>query len=615
MSGSGLQRPGYYRMPAPDPEEVEMLVEGLEVIQLLGAGGMGAVYLARQPELDRLVAIKLLAPDRSADPVFQERFLREARTLARLNHPHIVSLYDVGRAGANWYIVMEYVDGINLRSLIEHQRLSPSESLRLIPQICDAMQFAHTHGVVHRDIKPENVLVDQNGQVKIADFGLAKLMGDKFADCVTLTDLGLRMGTIGYMAPEQSLQTSEVDHRADIYSLGIIFYEMLTGKRPALNYAPPSKLTSVDARVDKIVSKCLREDPDERFQNAEEVKLAIERVDVQKQNRIWIPVVAVLSLLVLVFVVNRTISRSSFSPTPARIAPDIVKDETTVLNNDPRPLLMPFQEDVARAQQVAWAKNVGQPVEIPDVLGMTFQLIPPGELQLSFGHTARITKPYYMSDSEVTVGAFRRFVKETNYRTEAEATGLGGWVHPIANSPHIENQPEFVWNHIIFASDDSLPVTLLSMTDIVAFIDWLSKKDDRHYRLPTNAEWTWAAMAGNVGCLRFTDESVASQWGWHGGNSGNRAHPVRSKKRNAWGIYDAFGNAGEFTSDGNISKFPTGVFDDPSHPVTDDRFAGVGGSFADPFQSTNHDLNGRMPFHSVGFRLLLEVPGHATKPR
>lgn len=158
----------------PDPAELAARFPQLEVLELLGQGGMGAVYKARQTRLDRLVALKVLPPQAAADPAFAERFAREARALARLGHPHIVAVHGFGEADGLYYFVMEFVDGANLWELIRTGSLTPEQALAIVPQICEALQFAHDEGVVHRDIKPENVLVDRRGRVKIADFGLAK---------------------------------------------------------------------------------------------------------------------------------------------------------------------------------------------------------------------------------------------------------------------------------------------------------------------------------------------------------------------------------------------------------------------------------------------------------
>jgi serine/threonine protein kinase len=161
----------------PPLEEVVKLFPQLEILSLLGAGGMGAVYQARQPALDRMVALKILPSEGVPGANFTERFNREARALARLSHPNIVAVHEFGQAGGLYFFIMEFVDGANLRQLEQAGRLSPREALQIIPQICDALQYAHDEGVVHRDIKPENVLMDRKGRVKIADFGLAKILG------------------------------------------------------------------------------------------------------------------------------------------------------------------------------------------------------------------------------------------------------------------------------------------------------------------------------------------------------------------------------------------------------------------------------------------------------
>src|SRR5215472_3473176 len=212
----------------PSPEVLAKDFPQLEIIELLGQGGMGTVYKARQPQLDRFVALKILSAELSAQPAFAERFTREARALARLNHPNIVAVYDFGKAGDLYYFIMEYVDGMNLSQLeAAKKRLDPGQALSIVPKICEALQYAHDEGIVHRDIKPGNILMDKKGRVKIADFGLAKLLG-KPAD-VMLTQSQSFLGTPLYMAPEQISDPQQVDHRADIYSLGVVFYEMLTG--------------------------------------------------------------------------------------------------------------------------------------------------------------------------------------------------------------------------------------------------------------------------------------------------------------------------------------------------------------------------------------------------
>ncbi len=262
----------------PEPAELAEKFPQLEILALLGHGGMGAVYKARQKHLDRLVALKILSPHISHDPAFAERFAREARSLARLNHTRIVSVYDFGQTEDGlFYFVMEFVDGTDLRRVIQASEISPHQALAIVPQICEALQFAHDEGIVHRDIKPENILLDKKGQVKIADFGLAKLL-DLPPTAYTLTHPQQRMGTPHYMAPEQIEHPHDVDHRADIYSLGVVFYEMLTHELPIGRFAPPSKKVQVDVKLDDVVLRALEKEPELRYQQASEVKTDVENI-------------------------------------------------------------------------------------------------------------------------------------------------------------------------------------------------------------------------------------------------------------------------------------------------------------------------------------------------
>ncbi len=285
-------------------EELARLFPQLEIISLLGKGGMGAVYKARQPALDRVVALKILPVQATPDPGFAERFTREARALARLSHPNIVAVHEFGQVSsavaspasgvgvppsakggtpALPYFIMEFVDGVNLRQLQKAGRLSPREALQIVPQICDALQYAHDEGVVHRDIKPENVLVDRKGKVKIADFGLAKILGCD-PEALRLTGEGQVMGTPHYMAPEQVEHPLTVDHRADIFSLGVVFYEMLTGELPLGKFQPPSRKVQVDVRLDDVVLHALEKEPERRYQQVGEVKTAVEAISRTTQS-------------------------------------------------------------------------------------------------------------------------------------------------------------------------------------------------------------------------------------------------------------------------------------------------------------------------------------------
>ncbi len=263
---------------APSPEAISTHFVDLEVESLIGHGGMGAVYRARQKRLDRVVALKILSPGLGGDPTFAERFAREARTLAKLSHANIVMVFEFGNVNDMCYLVMEYVDGINLRDAIRGKTITAEQALEIVPQICEALQYAHDEGVVHRDIKPENILINQRGQVKIADFGLAKLL-DRDPVEYSLTGTHQVLGTRNYMAPEQIEKPESVDHRADIYSLGVVFYELLTGELPIGRFANPSEKAPISAQLDDVVLKTLEKEPSRRFQNASEIKTAVQSVD------------------------------------------------------------------------------------------------------------------------------------------------------------------------------------------------------------------------------------------------------------------------------------------------------------------------------------------------
>lgn len=281
-TATGAERPTAAFVP-PSPEEIGQSFPELEILSLLGRGGMGAVYKARQKRLGRIVALKILPPRLQADASFADQFVREAQALAKLHHPHIVTLFEFGETGGLYYFLMELVDGLSLRELIIHRRLSPSEALAIVPQICDALQYAHDRGIVHRDIKPDNILLNQQGEVKIADFGVARLIAAA-ADNVprevriseTDTEAGRIIGTPHYMAPEQAANPGEVDHRADIYALGVVFYQMLTGEMPGTSLEPPSRKVQIDVRIDEIVMRALQVEPQLRYQQASEIRTQVD---------------------------------------------------------------------------------------------------------------------------------------------------------------------------------------------------------------------------------------------------------------------------------------------------------------------------------------------------
>jgi polar amino acid transport system substrate-binding protein len=268
------------RADADELEELGSAFPGFELQYKLGRGGMGVVFLARDLALDRLVALKVVVPEGADNPRFVERFRHEARMMARLSHPRIPRVQAFGKAGDVFYLVMDYVAGGSLRERLKNEtKLPPQEALQVAVAVCDALAHAHGEGVIHRDISPENILFAPSNHVMVIDLGLAKLR-----DTRGPTRTGYGMGKEGYMAPEQAEDAAHVDHRADIYAVGVVLHEMLTGKRPTgdINILTQTEDVSEETRellrvAMEVVQKALKRSPEERFQSAAHMKATLEQ--------------------------------------------------------------------------------------------------------------------------------------------------------------------------------------------------------------------------------------------------------------------------------------------------------------------------------------------------
>ena len=252
----------------PSLEELGALLPQYQFQQVIGIGGMGAVYLAQQPHLERWVALKVLPVEAAQNPEDADRFNKEARAMARLSHPHIVAVFDFGQTSAgHLYLAMEYVEGADLHWRTRAGEVTPERARSVIVQLCEALQYAHEHGVIHRDIKPANILITPDWQVKVVDFGLARDMTQEQNPDEP------EYGTPDYTAPERFIVGQPVDHRADIYSLGVVIHEILTGKTPLA--AGASAGQGLPEGFAGVLSKCLMHDPARRYQKASEVRAAL----------------------------------------------------------------------------------------------------------------------------------------------------------------------------------------------------------------------------------------------------------------------------------------------------------------------------------------------------
>lgn len=257
-------------MPSIEKTQVLPAISDYELIDVIGQGGIAEIYKARQKSLDRTVAIKMIFPEWMKDPEIVHRFHREAITIAGLNHPNIVHVIDKGEVGGRYYFVMEYVDGTSFKEILYDGKIPIREKLEIMIGTLKGLDYAHKNGVIHRDIKPANILIDKNRNALLADFGIAQILHKSDYEH---TRPDIVMGTLAYMSPEQRESSSRIDHTSDIYAVGVMIYEILTGKRPAGRFQLPSELNpKLPKRFDALVSRCLDENPSGRYQSAGALK-------------------------------------------------------------------------------------------------------------------------------------------------------------------------------------------------------------------------------------------------------------------------------------------------------------------------------------------------------
>ncbi len=702
------------------------------ILSPIGRGGMGAVYRARHRRMDRIVAIKVLSPSAARDPQAASRFSREIRAIARLTHPNIVAAHDAGEDSGVAYLVMEYINGTDLTTCVRtHGPLSTAHAVECIIQAAEGLEYAHAQGVIHRDIKPSNLILchgpssggttvasaDSRSadsrqptdpvpttppgdgsphalapaalQIKVLDLGLARFQADATAprEGSALTRSGMMFGTPEYMAPEQAVNASTVDQRADIYSLGCTLFFLLTG-RPVLTgqtfletvmahqlQALPSLTavrSDVPAELDQIFRRMTARNPEQRPASMREVHDALRAIPAERLSRV--PSVAVLKPPAQADASQHAGLTEWFAPLqetdPMRAATVLIPNldepsaprkptsfrSTTAKSKalmslaaivgvllcttgvwwwmqpgdgrsnagksggatqptpsnkpaPPQPLMFPADLAAVQRCQQKWAAHLKTQPIVTNGVGIKLCLIPPGEFQMGTpeaefemlpqwnvpqyeitrvrnelpAHHVRLTKPFWISQTEVTVAQFRRFVDEEHFVTETEQTAGYG----IVDNRWVL-QRGFSWKNVGEATmTDDHSASNLTWNDAVAFCDWMSRRESREsrravrYRLPTEAEWEYACRAGTeTPWYGGSDIATVRNYGFFAGNATGRLQPVGMKLENPFHLFDMAGNQAEWCHDWFAAYGNTEAID-PTGPLSGQERVQRGGNFVD----------------------------------
>ena len=457
-----------------------MYIRDFKILSKIGEGGMGYVFLAEDEMLGRQVALKTLNKQFTTDPQLIERFKTEARAQAGITHPNIVTLYTFFKEQEDYIMVLEYARGKTLRQMLtEKKKFTEDETKDILIQLLDGLGYAHSMGVVHRDIKPGNIIIDETGRLKILDFGIAKILGDR-----NLTKTGMKLGTINYMSPEQVMADKELDQRTDIYSLGVLIYEMLTGRLPINTNTdsdfvlmkeivegeivnPKNLEGSISDKLSSVLLRMLSKKKEDRHPTCLQVKEdlfdgRLHAIQAKKQSKIIVPKI------------------------------------NNVINIDPYNPEMVLVE----GGKFLIGSNDGEDDELPI-------------------HEVELNSFY--------IGKYPVTQKE--------------WEAIMGNNPS-------------YFKGSNLPVEKVSWNDAQEFIKLLNGKTGKRYRLPTEAEWEYAAKGGNKSRgFIFSGSNKLDDVGWYRKNSNNKTHEVGQKLPNELGVYDMSGNVWEWCSDWYDKKY------------------------------------------------------------
>lgn len=445
--------------------ELAVQIDGCEIESVLGAGAMGIVYRGVRSDTDEAVAIKVLSRSLSEDAEMAERFRREAEALGALHHPNVVRVVSTGETDdGRLYLAMELVDGCDLRRLLKAEKLSTDRALDIFSKVCQGIEHAHANGVIHRDIKPANILVGIDGAVRVADFGIAKAAAGSLSS-FTLTQTREAFGTPYYIAPEVARQDA-ADERADVYALGVLLYELLTGRVPMGSFTPASQLTGVTSQFDAIITQSMSDEAAKRPQSVAALREAVERVresqTVAARRRRATRISALCAGGVLSVIAATLLGmwwqREAMKPPPAPV----------------------YAVPTTATREKPWENS----------LGMTFVPVPGTRVLWSVHETRRGEYAQFYQMDRATLPQWRVNSHKTKKSENIPVVTEGGWT--IAKGD---------WREPGFPQTDAHPVVGVDLRDGRSFCDWLTWKEQREgrlgpgmrYRLPRNDEWVFAS--------------------------------------------------------------------------------------------------------------------------
>ena len=572
-------------------------IEGYEVLGLIGGGGMGEVYRAVRIESREVVAIKVVAGRLTRDPEVMARFENEVSAISRLDHPNVVRVIDQGEtAGGRHFLVTEFVDGCDLRRLMRAQRLEPARAFDIFAKVCAGVAHAHGRAIIHRDIKPANILTGLDGTVKVADFGLAKTLADE-SHWYGFTQTRDTFGTPYYIAPEVTRRAGAADQRTDVYALGVLLYELLSGAVPMGQFTPLSQRTDMDPRIDGIIAGALADDPERRTPSvaalaASVAKIAVAHASRHRRSRLMVRVAAALGVLVAGGAMGAWFM--------AQRRPAMV-----------RPV---FAERAKATKEQPWVNSVG----------MKFVPLPGRQILMSVWET-RVRDFCVFSEAELALRADWQAGMASLRQQKAD-------MKKIATQPGDDMRGEFAtWDAPGFPQTPDDPVCGVDLGDARMFCTWLTWRErnegrlttGQRYRLPNYEEWTAAAGRDES---RMPADDRNAQANFAGPEVSDiptwpaeaavferrdpypRTAPVGSFPANSLGLYDMFGNIAEWVdtpkpaSAGDSSNIRYGVF---------------GGSW-----STGLVRRGKQDYHAgvrpgraqanIGFRIVLDLDVKGT---